>query len=42
VRTRDEGLLNIFVVTPSYERVGSSIRLENGLRNLYRDLLAKS
>ena len=40
VRTRGEGLLNIFVVTPSYERVGSSIRLENGLRNLYRDLLA--
>jgi len=40
VRTRDEGLLNVFAVTPGYETVGSSIRLENGLRTLYKDLLA--
>jgi len=40
VRVRDEGLLNVFVVTPSYETVGSSVRLETGLRSLYRDLLA--
>jgi regulator of replication initiation timing len=40
VRTRGEGLLNIFVVTPSYETIGSSVRLENGLRKLYGDLLA--
>jgi len=40
VRTRDQGLLNVFVVTSSYETIGSSVRLENSLRALYKDLLA--
>jgi len=40
VSTRDDGLLNVFVVTPSYETIGSSVRLENSLRKLYKDLLA--
>ena len=40
VRTRDEGLLNVFLVTPGYETIGSSVRLENSLRKLYKDLLA--
>jgi regulator of replication initiation timing len=40
VRTRGEGLLNVLVVTPGYETIGFSVRLENSLRKLYRDLLA--
>jgi hypothetical protein len=40
VRTRGEGMLNVFVVTPSYEVIGASVRLESSLRTLYRDLLA--
>ena len=40
VRVKDEGLLNVFVTTPRYETIGSSIRLETSLRTLYKDLLA--
>jgi len=40
VRVREEGVLNVFVVTPSYEIIGASVRLETGLRSLYKSLLA--
>ncbi|MEM4230171.1 MAG: hypothetical protein QXZ66_10490 [Thermoproteota archaeon] len=39
VRVRDDGVLNVFVVTPGGDLVGSSVRLETGLRILYRLLL---
>ncbi|MEM3660367.1 MAG: hypothetical protein QXU11_08140 [Thermoproteota archaeon] len=40
VKVRDEGLLNINLVTLSYETLGISVRLETGLRSLYDELLA--
>ncbi|MGC8832042.1 MAG: hypothetical protein ACP5PQ_05630 [Thermoproteota archaeon] len=40
IRVRDEGVLNVLVVTPDSEVVGASVRLETGLRKTYRDLLA--
>jgi regulator of replication initiation timing len=39
VRVRDEGVLNVFIVTPSSEIIGTSIRLETGLRTIYKSLL---
>ncbi|MEM2047708.1 MAG: hypothetical protein QXZ06_07490, partial [Candidatus Jordarchaeales archaeon] len=39
VRVRDQGVLNVFVVTPGSEIVGTSVRLETGLRSIYRNLL---
>ncbi|MBO3753850.1 MAG: hypothetical protein FGF53_03075, partial [Candidatus Brockarchaeota archaeon] len=40
VKVRDEGLLNINLVTPGYETIGASVMLETGLRSLYDGLLA--
>jgi len=40
VRTRGEGLLNVFAVTPGYETVGASVRLTGGFRKTYENLLA--
>ncbi|MEM2087519.1 MAG: hypothetical protein QXF52_02440 [Thermoproteota archaeon] len=40
VRVRDEGTLNVFIVTPGSEIVGTSVRLETGLRSIYKALLA--
>ncbi|MEM2047978.1 MAG: hypothetical protein QXZ06_08850, partial [Candidatus Jordarchaeales archaeon] len=40
VKVRDEGLLNINLVTPSHETIGASVRLETGLRSQYDGLLA--
>ncbi|MGB9716940.1 MAG: hypothetical protein ACPL4E_00660 [Thermoproteota archaeon] len=40
VRVRDEGLLNVNLVTSAYETIGVSVRLEAGLRSLYQSLLA--
>ncbi|MBO3842020.1 MAG: hypothetical protein FGF48_06340, partial [Candidatus Brockarchaeota archaeon] len=40
VRVRGQGTLNVFIVTPSYETLGASVRLETGLRSLYEALLA--
>ncbi|MEM3390635.1 MAG: hypothetical protein QW491_14700, partial [Thermoproteota archaeon] len=40
VRVRGEGLLNINLVTPGFETIGASVRLETGLRSLYESLLA--
>ncbi|MEM4168701.1 MAG: hypothetical protein QXY99_01290, partial [Thermoproteota archaeon] len=40
VRVRGEGLLNINLVTPGFETIGISVRLETGLRSLYNELLA--
>jgi regulator of replication initiation timing len=40
VKTGGEGLLNVLIVTSGYETIGFSVRLENSLRKLYRDLLA--
>ncbi|MEM2980383.1 MAG: hypothetical protein QW385_03300 [Thermoproteota archaeon] len=40
VRIKDQGTLNVFVVTPDSEIVGTSVRIETGLRSLYRRLLA--
>ncbi|MGB9717934.1 MAG: hypothetical protein ACPL4E_05765 [Thermoproteota archaeon] len=40
VRVRDDGLLNVNLVTPAYETIGVSVRLEAGLRSLYQSLLA--
>ncbi|MEM2292427.1 MAG: hypothetical protein QXI11_04345 [Thermoproteota archaeon] len=40
VKPRGEGTLNVFVVTPGNEIVGTSVRLETGLRTTYSDLLA--
>jgi cell division protein FtsB len=39
VRVGDEGVLNVFVVTPGSEIIGTSVRLETGLRSLYNSLL---
>ncbi|MEM2087936.1 MAG: hypothetical protein QXF52_04595 [Thermoproteota archaeon] len=40
VRVRGEGTLNVFVVTPGSEIIGTSVRIETGLRATYSDLLA--
>lgn len=40
VRLREEGILNVFVVTLDNEVIGTSVRIEAGLRSLYKSLLA--
>jgi hypothetical protein len=39
VRVGDEGVLNVFVITLGSEVIGTSIRLETGLRSFYKSLL---
>ncbi|MEM4170052.1 MAG: hypothetical protein QXY99_08210, partial [Thermoproteota archaeon] len=39
VRVRGEGLLTVNLLTPSHETIGASVRLETGLRSLYKSLL---
>lgn len=38
VRLREEGNLNVFVVTPGDEIIGTSVRLGAGLRSIYKSL----